>query len=135
MKSGFAATLGASLVVVVACNVAPQQGKAFRPELLSGLSLGMPESQIVALIGTPLRREPIGRGSQARELLTYAVSGALVKGDVSIGSKGYDCLLWLQGGRLDEIFFFNASAQRTCQCRRGNCPSEWASPCQTPVGR
>ena len=95
-KRAAAALRGAaSVVALVACQSAPpQQGEGFRPELLGRLSLGMSEADIITLIGPPLRREGVGRGPEAREMLTYAVYGARIKGDVSIGSKGHDCFLW-----------------------------------------
>lgn len=123
----------ASVIALVACsnvNVPPQRATAFRPELLGRLSIGMPESDIITLMGPPLRRELLGQAPHGREMLTYAVSGAWVKGDVSIHSTGYDCLLWLHGGRLDEAFVFDTARWRKCQCSNAACPPEWAAPCQ-----
>ena len=134
MKKSVAAALRgtAGVVALVACqSVPPQQAEGFRPELLGRLSLGMPEADIIKLIGPPLRREGVGRGPQAREMLTYAVYGAWIKGDVSIGSKGYDCFLWLHRGHLDEVWFLDTTTHRKCQCQKGECPPEWAVPCQT----
>jgi hypothetical protein len=133
VKKGMAAVLRgvASVVALVACHsVPPQQAEGFRPELLGKLSLGLPEADIITLIGPPLRREGVGRGTQGREMLTYAVYGAWIKGDVSIGSKGYECFLWLHGGHLDEVFFFDTTTHKKCQCQKGACPPEWAVPCQ-----
>jgi len=127
VKRGVAAALrgAASVVTLAACHsVPPQQAEGFRPELLGSLALGMPETDIITLIGPPLRREAVGRGTQARELLTYAEYGAWIKGDVSIGSKGYECFLWLHGGHLAEVFFFDTTTHRKCQCQKGACPPE-----------
>jgi hypothetical protein len=133
-RSVAAAVRGAvAVVALVACNnvnVPPHQGTAFRPELLGRLSIGMPEADIITLMGPPLRRELLGQGPQGRQMLTYAESGAWIKGDVSIHSTGYDCLLWLHGGRLDEVFFFNTTTWRKCQCSNAACPPKWAAPCQ-----
>ena len=133
MKRGVTTALRgiAGVVALVACNnVPPRQAERFRPELLGRLSLGMPEGDIITLIGQPLRREVLG-GTQARELLTYAEYGAWIKGDVSIGSKGYDCFVWLHSGHLDEVWFFDTTTHTKCHCQEGACPPEWAAPCQT----
>src|SRR5262245_36839305 len=135
MKGLAAAIRGVASVVgvaFIACHsVPPRQAEGFRPELLGRLSLGMSEADVITLLGAPLRREGAGRGPQARELMTYAEYGASIKGDVSIGSKGYDCFLWLHAGQLDEVWFVDTTTHKKCQCQKGDCPPEWAVPCQT----
>ena len=134
VRNGVAVALRGAVCVVAlaACHGAPpQQAEGFRPQLLGKLSFGMPEAGIVSLMGPPLSRVGVGQGPEGREMLTYAAYGAWIKGDVSIGSKGYDCFLWLQGGQLDEVWFLDRTTHRKCQCKKGACPPEWAVPCQT----
>jgi hypothetical protein len=140
MKKGLAAgILGAAGVIApVACrnvNVPPHQAAGFHPERLAQLSPGMLDADIIALVGQPLRREFGGQGPQTRELLTYAELGALIKGDVSIGSRAYECLVWLHAGRLEEVYFYSAATHRYCWCRKDACSPEWAEPCQATMAR
>jgi len=121
------------VVTLVGCqnvNVAPQQATKFRPELLGRLFIGMPEADIMEVMGAPLHRTRVGQGRRARDMLTYAETGAWLKGDVSINSTGHECLLWLHEGQLDEAFFFNTVPWEYCWCKDSACPPDWAAPCQ-----
>jgi hypothetical protein len=118
-------TLGA-----VGCqDIAPERAPGFQPSKLAGVTIGMSEEELVALLGSPLPT-PSGMPPAPYQVAHYATRGARWwLGEYRSNVRGDDCLFWLQDGKVVAARYLNEVNQKLCRCEKGNCPAEWARPC------
>jgi hypothetical protein len=123
------------LLATIGCeDVEPRQADGFALEQLSNVVFDMSRADVLAAMGAPLQ-ERIARDDHGQtSALSYAEPGARwIMGEYRFNVRGYECVMWLRGGRLTAARVFNAARGTLCQCNADSFAVDRAEPCFAAV--
>jgi hypothetical protein len=100
-------------------------------EAMSRVTLGMQDSEVRSLLGSPLSAYVRSQSGVETTTLIYAVSGGWrVLGMASnVVAKGPGCFLEFKSGKLTSAMLFDSNGNAFCACIKESCPEGWATAC------